>query len=166
MVPTAEGVLAAMSALNSKSDEVDWIGVGHILRWARQMALRGRGRVFDEHGVCGKQKVVISGGSGSLERLVLHKERLFPGAKLTISRNRDLSRYSNREKLLIALSDPTLPNELPASSVGKLMGVDWGSISGSLMRGDIEQMLMAIGWAYKRGKGRKGSSFQRIGELR
>src|SRR5262249_52609537 len=41
--PTSDGVLASMTDLKTKPDEVDWIKIGHILRWVRQMALRGRG---------------------------------------------------------------------------------------------------------------------------
>jgi hypothetical protein len=162
MAPTSEGVLAAMSTLNTKSTQVECISVGHILRWVRQMALRGRGRVFDQHGVCGKQKVVITGGNGSLERLVLHKDQLFPGAELVISRDHDLSAYSRREALLVILSDPKLPDELPASRIGELMATDWGDVSSQVMRGDTEQMLRALGWAYVRGKGRSGSWFRRV----
>jgi hypothetical protein len=162
MAPTSEGVLAAMSALNTKSTQVDLINVGHILRWVRQMALRGRGRVFDQDGVCGQQKVVITGGSGSLERLVFHKDQLFPGAELVISRDRDLSAYSHREALLVILGDPKLPNELPASRVGELMETNWSDVSGQLIRGDTEQMLNALGWTYVRGKGRSGSWFRRV----
>jgi hypothetical protein len=161
MAPTTEGVIATMDALHSASTEVDWIGQGHILRWVRQMALRGRGRAFDEHGVCGEQRVVISGGRGSLERLVLHMNQLFPGAKLTISRNRDLSRYGHRERLLIALSDPMLPHELPAGRVGELMDVDWRDIAGHIMKRDTKRMLEAIGWTYVPVKGRGGSLFRR-----
>ena len=93
---------------------------------------------------------------------MLHKDQLFPGAKLLISRDRDLSIYSRREALLVILSDPTLPNELPAGRVGELMDTDWGDVSSQVMRGDTEQMLRALGWAYVRGKGRSGSWFRRV----
>jgi hypothetical protein len=162
MEPTSSGVLALMDALKTKSAEVDLIGEGHLLRWIRQMALRGRGRVFDEDGVCGGQKVVITGGRGSLERLVLHKDRLFPGAKLTISHTSELSNYTHREALLIVLSDPTLPNEVPATGVGKLLGAEWGNISSSLMTSNTENLVNSIGWTYIRGKGRGGSRFKRV----
>jgi hypothetical protein len=162
MAPTTEGVIARMEALHSSSTEVDWVKDGHILRWVRQMALRGRGRVFDEHGVCGKQKVVITGGRGSLERLVFHMNQLFPGASLTISPNRDLSRYGHRERLLVALSNPMLAHELPVGRVGELMGVNWRDIAGHIMKGTTKQMLEAIGWAYVPIKGPSGSLFRRV----
>jgi hypothetical protein len=158
-----DGVLASMTALNSSSTEVDWIGVGHILRWVRQMALRGRGRVFDEHGVCGHQKVVITGGSGSLPRLALHKEQLFPGAKLSVSRpNGELWGTKYVERLLVALSDPTLPSELTTGQVGKLMGRDWRSSGKDIINDETRKMLRSLGWTYVARLGRGGSLFRRM----
>src|SRR6516164_2005598 len=55
-----EGDLASMKTLNSKAKGVDLIGEGHRLRWTKQLALRGRGRTYDQHGLCGKQRLVIS----------------------------------------------------------------------------------------------------------
>jgi hypothetical protein len=55
-----EGDLATMSTLNSKAHGVDVIALGHRLRWTKQLALRGRARSYDEHGMCGKQRLVVS----------------------------------------------------------------------------------------------------------
>jgi hypothetical protein len=162
LAPASEGVLAAMDRLNTKPAEVNWISEGHILRWVRQMALRGKGRVFDEHGVCGKQKVVITGGSGSLERLVLHKERLFPHATLELPTAMDRSALTARENLLLTLSNPRLPQELNAKDVGELIGIDWRKRSTDVMDEDTEAMLRTIQWTYERRRGRRGSLFRRI----
>jgi hypothetical protein len=162
LAPTSEGVLAAMDTLNTKPAEVNWISEGHILRWVRQMALRGKGRVFDEHGVCGKQKVVITGGSGSLERLVLHKEALFPHAKLELPTATDGASLGARESLLLTLGDPTLPQEVRAKDVGEMISIDWRKRSSDLMDDDTEEMLRSLGWAYVRRKGSGGSLFRRI----
>ena len=53
-----EGDLGSMRTLNTKSHGVDLIGEGHILRWTKQLALRGRGRFYDEQGNCGHQRLV------------------------------------------------------------------------------------------------------------
>jgi hypothetical protein len=50
-----------MKALNNKSTQLDALREDHLLRWTKRMVLRGRGRSFDEHGVCGQQKVVCAG---------------------------------------------------------------------------------------------------------
>ena len=56
-----EGDLGRMKVLNSRARAVDTLQEGDLLRWTKQMALRGRGRSYDEHGVCGHQKLVCSG---------------------------------------------------------------------------------------------------------
>jgi hypothetical protein len=61
------------------SDELEDLRDGHILRWMKQMALRGKAREMDQHGVCGHQKLVIT---GDLVRLLGHRPKVFPGAKI------------------------------------------------------------------------------------
>jgi hypothetical protein len=51
-----EPPLASMTSSGSGSDDVRRIREGHLLRWTKQMALRGRSREFDENGVCGTQR--------------------------------------------------------------------------------------------------------------
>jgi hypothetical protein len=94
---------------------------------------------------------------------VLHKDQLFPGAKLTISPSEDLSNYTHRERLLVVLSDPVLPTELRATHVGKLLGKDWGDVSGRLINETTQQMLRNLGWTYVPGRGPGGASFRRVG---
>src|SRR6516164_4920068 len=74
-----EGDLASMKTLNSKAKGVDLIGEGHRLRWTKQLALRGRGRTYDQHGLCGKQRLVIS---SDLKSFMANAARLFPGANI------------------------------------------------------------------------------------
>jgi hypothetical protein len=116
--------------------------------------------VFDGHGVCGQQKLVLS---GDYERLLLGLEEMFPGAKLTVARpDDDLSRYGTwRRKVLEVLSRPELPDPLSTKELGQMLGVVWGDISGDVMGEETEQMLKALGWAYVSRKGRAGSTFER-----
>ena len=46
-----EGFLADPN--NTWSDELDYLRDGHILRWMKQMALRGKAREMDGKGICG-----------------------------------------------------------------------------------------------------------------
>ena len=73
-----EGDLGSMTTLNSKARGVDRIADGHRLRWTKQLALRGRGRSYDEHGNCGKQRLVVS---SDLKGFMSSAHILFPGAK-------------------------------------------------------------------------------------
>ena len=54
-----EGFLADPNA--TWSDELEYLRDGHILRWMKQMALRGKAREMDGEGICGPQKLVITG---------------------------------------------------------------------------------------------------------
>jgi hypothetical protein len=152
-----------MTALNNAREEVDGVWEGHLLRWTKQMALRGRGRVFDEHGVCGKQKLVFT---GDYERLLLYKDRMFPGSKLTTFREETpLSSWKTRRRqLLEILSSPKLTNVVMTNEIASLMQVKaWRDVSKEVMAGDTRDALKALGWTYVSKKGRGGSWFERIG---
>jgi hypothetical protein len=161
LAKASSGSLASMEELQSKAVEVEGISEGHLLRWTKQMALRGRGRFFDGQGVCGEQKLVVT---GDYERLLLHKDRMFPGAKLTVSRpDDDLSRYKTwRRRLLEVLSNPELPHRVTTKEIGERLKIKWADVSGDIMTDETAEMLKALGWAYVPRRGRGGSSFERI----
>jgi hypothetical protein len=163
LAPTSEGAIASMTALNSKSAEVTGFWEGHLLRWNKQMGLRGRGRIFDEHGICGKQKLIFT---GDYERLLLYKDRMFPGATLTTSREETplTSWKTRRRQLLEILSNTKLTNIVTTNEIANLMQVKaWRDVSKEVMAGDTRDMLKALGWTYVSKQGRGGSWFERIG---
>jgi hypothetical protein len=158
-----EGDLASMKTLNSKAKGVDLIGEGHRLRWTKQLALRGRGRSYDQHGVCGKQRLVIS---SDLKSFMVNAARLFPGANI---RTAGVYSKSTRVALLIQiLSKPDLPTKLTTKDISRLMEaetgkrVPWRTISSNVLTPEFGRALEAIGWRYVPGKGRGGSHFERI----
>jgi hypothetical protein len=161
LAPTKSGPVANMSTTNTKSDEVTRISEGHLLRWTKQMGMRGCARRFNAQGMCGKQKIVVT---GDYERLLLNVGLLFPGSKLSPSRpDYDLSRYTTRRrKLLEFLSDPKLPPVVPVSRVGEAIGVTWRDVSSSLISDETRKMFAALGWTYVSQRGSRGSSFQRL----
>jgi hypothetical protein len=116
-----EGLLA--NADNHWSDELSYLHDGHILRWMKQMALRGKGREMSEHGNCGHQKLVIT---GDLLRLLSHRPKVFPGAKITATPN---TSGQWLEKLAVLLLSPDLPQQVSTKSIGQKLGADWGDIS-------------------------------------
>ena len=157
-----EGDLASMKTLNSKAKGVDLIGEGHRLRWTKQLALRGRGRTYDQHGLCGKQRLVIS---SDLKSFMANAARLFPGANI---RTAGVYAKATRVALLIQiLSKPDLPTKLTTKDISRLMEaetgkrVPWRTVSSNVMTADFGRALEAIGWRYVPGKGRGGSHFER-----
>jgi hypothetical protein len=158
-----EGDLASMKTLNSKASGVDLIGEGHRLRWTKQLALRGRGRTYDQHGLCGKQRLVIS---SDLKSFMANAARLFPGANI---RTAGVYSKSTRVALLIQiLSKLDLPTKLTTKDISRLMEaetgkrVPWRTVSSNVLTEDFGRALEAIGWRYVPGKGRGGSHFERI----
>ena len=158
-----EGDLASMKTLNSKAKGVDLIGEGHRLRWTKQLALRGRGRTYDQHGLCGKQRLVIS---SDLKSFMANAARLFPGANI---RTAGVYSRSTQVALLIQiLSKADLPIKLTTKDISRLMEaetgkrVPWRTVSSNVLTEDFSRALEAIGWRYVPGKGRAGSHFERI----
>jgi hypothetical protein len=160
MHKASEGVLGSLRSLNGTTPEIEWIREGHLLRWTKQMALRGRGRMFDEHGVCGHQKVVVS---GDFERLITHADKLFPGAQIVKVRDTsDVTRYSRPTALLELLSEPGLPEVVRTDRIGERMRVAWRKVSSGLLRHpSVKRGLENLGWEYVAKPGRGNVSYFR-----
>jgi hypothetical protein len=153
-----EGDLATMSTLHSSAPNVDAIANGHLLRHFKQMALRGNARHYDEHGVCGKQRLAIA---CDLERLLANVEVLFPGAKVHFaSPDGTLA-----EKVLGFLNDqPESTMTITTTALGNGIDRQWGKISKKLMTPKFVRAVKAIGWQYVSVKGRGGSRFERTAD--
>jgi hypothetical protein len=152
-----QGALGAMKAINSKSSTVDLLADGHRLRWTKQLALRGRGRSYDERGNCGKQRLVIS---SDLKSFTANAPRLFPGAKITVVGDcADGERQA--DQLIRVLSNPELPPKLRTKEVSALIGKPWRSVSANVLTPEFVRSLTAIGWRYVPQKGRGGGYLER-----
>ena len=160
----AEPPLAHMTASSSRSEDVRQIKEGHLLRWTKQMALRGRSREFDEAGVCGTQKLVVT---GDLTLLMSNLQRVFPGAKVrseqgTVTTERH-ERITNLDRLLRYLTTAGLPSRVPTKQIGDHFGRDWREVSGDLTRRkDFDRLLGNAGWRYARRQGSAGAYFERL----
>jgi hypothetical protein len=161
LLPTSRGPLSKMNAHNARNPEVSLVHEGHRMRWTKQLAMRGRARFFDEHGVCGHQKLVVTGG---LESMLLNKETMFPGAKVSLVQPKSLSDYTDRERLLYILDDPELPEQVHGKRIAELMGVEaWRDVSGDCINDATHKMIAVLGWRYVPRK--TGSVFQRLAPL-
>jgi hypothetical protein len=145
-----EGDLASMNTLNSKARGVDVIAEGH--------RLRGRGRSYDEHGVCGKQRLVVS---SDLKSFMASAGKLFPGAKI-----RTVGVDAQGEQWVTKVIDQLSKYDAEACTtrhLGQLLGKPWRELSSNLMRHpNFMDALGTLGWRYVTGKGRGGSRFERI----
>jgi hypothetical protein len=152
-----EGALASMKTINSRSYAVDMFAEGHRLRWTKQLALRGRGRSYDEHGNCGRQRLVIS---SDLKGFTANAERLFPGATITVVGDyADNARQA--DQVLKVLSNPELPPKLTTKELGALIGKPWRFMSTNVLTPEFERSIGSLGWRYVHRKGRGGCYFER-----
>jgi hypothetical protein len=157
-----DGVLASMRSLSAKVPAVEALREGHLLRWTKQMALRGRGRCFDENGTCGRQKLVFT---GEVSRLLAHFTRLFPGAQPPVVTDGGLE-PTREQKLYEVLSKPGLPDEVSTKWIGQQMQVPWRDVSKHLMPLErVQRVLDGLGWSYVSRSGRAGGCFRRIASM-
>jgi hypothetical protein len=129
---------------------------GHILRWMKQMALRGKARDMDENGICGEQRLLVT---GDLIRLLAHRPKVFPGAKIKIEH----PNYDQFIDRLIALLMWTEDDEVSTKMIEDKLERPWRDVSGNLKKHKgFERALETIGWTYCRGRGQRRGCFTRI----
>jgi hypothetical protein len=149
-----EGDLARTGA--TWSEDLEHLEDGHIVRWMKQMALRGKARNIDENGVCGHQRLVIT---GEVLRLLGHKPEVFPGAKIHIE---DTEASSQLERL-IGLLLRAKEDEVSTTTIGQFFDTDWSDLSSNLRKHkDWQNLLDKIGWSYHTNRGRKPGYFKRV----
>jgi hypothetical protein len=158
------GVLGKTKSTNVTPHEVRLATEGHLLRFMKQLGMRGRARKFDNDGVCGKQVLVLT---CDFERLLVHADQLFPGATLSKYRPRHQRRkLTQSEKLLEILTDPEPPESISGRDIAQRLEVDrWSDVSTNVMTASIKKRALPnLGWGYvtKRGPG-GGSRFVRTG---
>jgi hypothetical protein len=158
------GMLWKTKSTNVIPNEVHLATEGHLLRFMKQLGMRGRARKFDSNGVCGKQVLVLT---CDFERLLVHADQLFPDTTLSKWRGtHQRKKLSQPEKLMEILTEPDAPDSIDGNDIAKRMGVEtWGALSTNVMTPNIkERVLPNLGWTYetKRGPG-GGSRFIKTG---
>ena len=153
------GMLSSTKSANSKPQEVEMAHEGHLLRFMKQMGMRGRARAFDSDGICGHQVLVLT---CQFERLLVNADLLFPRASLSKwGRTQDsFGQLKQAEKLMEILSDPDTPESISGDDIAKLMGVErWGLVSTNVLTPKIkERVLPNLGWTYEAPRGRGGGA--------
>jgi hypothetical protein len=149
-----EGFFGDSTGVSQK--ELEQLSDGHVLRWLKQMAMRGRGRVLDGQGVGAPQKLVLT---GDLVRLVKHRSALFPGAKLSLEPNTPKTLL---QRLIYVLADVGEGTEVSTKIIAERLGRPWRDISGNLSKTkDWKVVVEGIGWTYHGGSGSKPGCFRR-----
>jgi hypothetical protein len=153
------GMLSSTKSANSKPKEVEMAHEGHLLRFMKQLGMRGRARAFDSDGICGHQVLVLT---CEFERLLANADLLFPGASLSKwgRTQNSLGDLKQAEKLMEILTDPDTPESISGDDIAKRMGVErWGLLSTNVLTPKIkERVLPNLGWTYEAQRGRGGGA--------
>jgi hypothetical protein len=75
--PADDAGLAGMANVRTRHKMFTVLKNGHLLLWAKQLAMRGTARNFDGDGVCGEMKLVAI---GDFDLWFNSHEIMFPGA--------------------------------------------------------------------------------------
>jgi hypothetical protein len=151
-----EGDLATMTTPTNSAPGVDLYQLGNRLRWTKQMALRGRARCYDEHGVCGKMLLVVA---CELENFMANVSRLFPGANVRLAGDCTKGTWAER---VIRLLNGSEALSVSTSELGNVLRREWRKISRDVLTPEFLAALDGMGWRYVSGKGRGGSWFEWI----
>jgi hypothetical protein len=152
------GMLGTTKTTNRVPTEVTLATEGHLLRFMKQMGMRGRARSFDPEGICGKQVLVLTCEFG---RLLINADQLFPGATLSKwgRTQEQFESLSQSQMLLEILTDPDVPDRIAGDVLAHRMGVQkWGSVSTNAMTEKVNRALPNLGWTYERKRGPGGGS--------
>jgi hypothetical protein len=143
--------LAPFQSPNPRCEGLHGVRDGHLCRWAKQIAIRGNARNIDANGVCGEQRLYLT---GEFDRLIRHKDRMFPGAKL-ISQKKPGSRNDGGVKGLVSLLYSTDAMEITTTELKKLTGICFQKNKKRyLSKPLVGKAMEEKSWTFESGKGR------------
>ncbi|MEK9285689.1 DEAD/DEAH box helicase family protein [Bradyrhizobium sp. ISRA442] len=143
--------LAPFQSPNPKRKELGTIREGHLCRWMKQIAMRGNARNIDSEGVCGVQRLYIT---GEFERLIQHKDKMFPGAKFVTRRNPEQIKQPG-VKGLVSLLYATEASEITTIELQRLTGVSFQKNKRRYLEDALVQRAMQdTGFSFQAGGGR------------
>lgn len=158
--PAGSTALQKLQSPISKEPTLTTLQVGHLLRWEKQLAMRGNARNISVDGVCGVQKLFVT---AEFKRFHTHREALFPGAAFFV----DPSVHRRQAKGTVALARllaTTNDFEMTSLDVKKLTGVDMSKNGARLLKDAGVRAAMEHGdwrWVPSSGGRARPSSFQR-----
>ncbi|MCK1694585.1 DEAD/DEAH box helicase family protein [Bradyrhizobium sp. 144] len=143
--------LAPFQTPNPRSSQLRWIREGHLCRHMKQLAMRGNARNIDGDGVCGEQRLYVT---AEFDRLIQHKDRTFPGAKL-VSQSKPGTRRDGGAKGLMSLLYSADALEITTIELERLTGISFQKNKSRYLSNPLIQKAMKdTGFTFVTGKGR------------
>ncbi|MET0100094.1 MAG: hypothetical protein ABW078_00035 [Sedimenticola sp.] len=128
--------------------------VGHLLRWSKQLAMRGNARNIDAQGNCQPMTLVVT---TPLPDLLEHFERLYPGAPLPRAAEKPngvediVAEVSGRDGLIDLLIDAPR-SILGADEVQRRTGIQQSKLSREMSAESVQAVAQAYGWSLRSAK--------------
>ncbi len=149
--------LDRMQSPNCQDEVFLTLQYGHLLRWEKQLAMRGNARNITAEGVCGHQKLFVT---SEFKRFVQHRERLFPGAAFVVEGTAKVAASYRVGGAAIAAFLMTTDKDCVTSlELKEATGVTFKKNPARLLAHDLVQRAMSDGgWRYVSGGGKGNMS--------
>ncbi|MBO0904669.1 DEAD/DEAH box helicase family protein [Jiella sp. MQZ13P-4] len=157
--PAGSPRLKSMDGPNSQDDLLRLVRDGHLLRWEKQLAMRGNARNISADGVCGHQRLFVT---SEFSRFMKYRNTLFPGATFHVDSSVQRRKTGGGAKGLAALLASTDAHRLTGPEL-RTVGINLNKDRARLLANPVVRQAMALrGWTYHCGGGRgKPSCFVR-----
>jgi hypothetical protein len=142
--------LAPYQSPNPNCGDLPEMRDGRLCRLMKQLAMRGNARNIDGDGVCGVQRLFVT---GELDRLIRYKDRMFPGATLTSQPKQRGEKRGVRALLHVLYS--TTASEITTIELQQLTGVSLQKNGKRYLSNPLVQRAMKdSGFSFHPGGGR------------
>jgi hypothetical protein len=121
---------------------------GHLLRWHKQLAMRGNARNVDDNGKCGAMTLYTT---MPMNRLLKHYDRLFPNAALPMKAELPTSSHELTENLtgkegLKDILMSCMKAEISADEILRLTGIKSNHLARDFNSETVSPIASAYGW--------------------
>ena len=157
-IPANHPYLREMSNVNTRQALFTTIKNGDLLMWSKQLAMRGAARNFDDHGVCGKMKLVAI---GELDLWMQCHGLMFPGASFDMSEaTKAKAKADGRSTAVAAFILDHKGDGFTSKELCEASGVLPSNLAKALKSPLVKSALTCAGLSYVPGKGRALSSLR------
>jgi hypothetical protein len=159
--PAGTPRLDRMQSPNSQDEVFLSLQHGHLMRWEKQLAMRGNARNLTPDGICGHQKLFVT---SEFKRFSQYRERLFPGATFIVDGS--VSETASEKGgcgAVAALLMSSEQNCITSLELEEVTGVTLNNSKRILTNLLVQQAMDEGGWVYIAGRGRGNPSrFERV----
>lgn len=149
--------LGEMANVNTRHALFTTIKNGTLLRWIKQLAMRGAARNFDDNGVCGRMKLVAI---GDLDLWARSYKLMFPGASFDVSEDTEaIAKAAGGSKAVAAFILAHKGDGFTSKDLCIETGITPANLARCLKSAIVKASLASAGLSYVPGKGRTSSCF-------